>query len=597
MLILGLSSFKHDTAAALFKDGVIQAAVENDKLVRSHTTGVPEDAILFCLNKAGATWPDLDAVAVGTSPFQGWKRRSLLRARRLPSSPVASTYHGVNEVGVFARELNQLRMLRLNSGRSQVVNFDHHLSHAASAFFFSPFERALIITMDQEGDGLSATVCLGEGTRIRVLHKIPFPHSLAWIYSHVTRLLGFTPHHDEHKTQWLSLEGQPDFKQVFLDMLWNPGSHLPRLNQTYVNMAGRLTFSGRFYREIGSPDQKAALSDDQRRALASSIQAACCEIVGSMAEHFRKQLGVDKVCLAGGLFQNTLLVSSLEKRLGINQVFVPPAPGNSGCALGAGMLAWHDNAAGRARVPAVTQVYGGPSCNRSEIKDVLDNCKARYSLQITEERKIEIALQLLEAGKIVGWFQGSAEFGPRALGNRSLLASPWAAYVRENLNDYIKHREWFRPFAVAVPEEDCERYFECSQLCRSMNTLAWARSDNNVLPEGFLLPGNLVRLQVVQQQSNPLFWRLLKRFGERAPAPLLVNTSFNLFGEPLVVKPRDAVRSYFCSGIDALVIDNFVLTKAAASQVVDLAPSWRKKTAGPEPEIAHANPPRTISNV
>lgn len=195
---------------------------------------------------------------------------------------------------------------------------------------------------------------------------------------------------------------------------------------------------------------------------------------------------------------------------------------------------------------------------------MLDNCKARYSLQTTEERKLDATLQLLDAGKIVGWFQGPAEFGPRALGNRSLLASPWAAYVRENLNDYIKHREWFRPFALAVPEEDCSRYFECSRLCLSMNSLAWARPTANVLPEGFLLPGNLVRLHVVQQQSNPLLWRLLKRFGEQAPAPMLVNTSFNLFGEPLVVKPRDAVRSYFCSGIDALVIENFVLSKMAA---------------------------------
>ena len=164
-------------------------------------------------------------------------------------------------------------------------------------------------------------------------------------------------------------------------------------------------------------------------------------------------------------------------------------------------------------------------------------------------------------------FHGATEFGPRALGHRSLLASPWAPYVRENLNDYIKHREWFRPFALAVPEEDCDRYFEGSQLCQSMNSLASVRPDANILPEGFVLPGNFVRLQVVRQESNPLFWRLLKRFGETAPAPLLVNTSFNLFGEPLVVKPRDAMRSYFCSGIDALVIDNFVLSKSPAKSV------------------------------
>jgi len=568
MLILGLSSFKHDTAASLFEDGVIRAAIENDKLVRSHTTGVPENAIRFCLEKAGASWQDLDAVAVGNRPLKGWMRRSVARARLSPFSPVAAAYHEANELGGLARELNQLRMLRQSYGTpAKVFNFEHHSCHAANAFFLSPYERALILTMDEEGDGLSGTVAVGEGTHIRMLRTIPFPNSLAWIYSQITRLLGFTPHHDEHKTQWLSLEGEPVFKDVFLDMLRNPRNHLPRLNNGYLSVAGRLAFSSKFYRQVGLPDGRKDLNDDQRRTLASSLQHACTELVGSLVEYFCKQEGISQVCLSGGLFQNTLLVAMVEKRLGMNQVFVPPAPGNSGCALGAGLLVWHQQMR-KPRGPAVYQVYGGPACSRSEVKDVLDNCKARYSVHTTEERKLEATLQLLEAGKIVGWFQGATEFGPRALGNRSLLASPWAPYVRENLNDYIKHREWFRPFAVAVPEEDCARYFEGSDLCRSMNSLARTRPDADILPEGFLLPGNLVRLQVVQQQSNPLFWRLLKRFGEQAPAPLLVNTSFNLFGEPLVARPRDAVRSYFCSGIDALVIENFVLSKAATNHLV-----------------------------
>jgi len=571
MLILALSSFRHDTAAALFEDGVVKAAVENDKLARSQTSGVPDDAIRFCLEKSGARWQDLDAISAATEPFHGWMRRSLFRARRFPFSPVASAYHEANEAGGLAREMNQIRMLRLTCGEpSRVRTFDHHLSHAASAFFLSPFERALILTFDQEGDGISVTVSLGEGTQIRVLKRIPFPHSAAWIYSHVTRLLGFTPHKDEHKTQWLSLEGEPAFKSVFLEMLQDSKTRLPRLNSSYINLAGRLTFSEKFYRAVGVADSKSELTEDQRRALASSIQAACAEIVGTLAERYRAQLGVKNVCFAGGLFQNTLLVAALEKRLGLDQVYVPPAPGNSGGALGAGLLVWH-HTLNKPRHEAVYAVYGGPASGRSELKEVLDNCKARYSLHTTEERKLDAALQLLEGGKIVGWFQGRAEFGPRALGNRSLLASPWASYVRENLNDYIKHREWFRPFALAVPEEDCAQYFQSSSLCQSMNSLAWARPAAEVLPEGFVLPGGLVRLQVVRQQSNPLFWRLLKRFGEHAPAPLLVNTSFNLFGEPLVVKPRDAVRSYFCSGIDALLIDNFLLSKGAASTVFTAA--------------------------
>jgi carbamoyltransferase len=318
------------------------------------------------------------------------------------------------------------------------------------------------------------------------------------------------------------------------------------------------------------PSDRKQLSQEQRQALASSIQGACAEVIYSIVEELRGKLGIRKVCLGGGLFQNVVLVSSLERALGLEEVFVPPAPGNAGTALGAAYLAWHELFNQR-RIEPVSSVAWGPQFKRQHTKDVLENCKARYSLQNTDARGLEAANDLLQAGKIVGWFQGATEFGPRALGNRSLLASPWGPYVKENLNDYIKHREWFRPFAISVPKEDCAQYFEASSQCRFMNSLGWLRSGRSVLPESFLLPGQQVRLHIVERRSNPLFWRLLKRFGEQAPAPMLLNTSFNLFGEPLVVTPRDAVRSYFGSGIDALVIDHFVLSKAAMRMSSNLA--------------------------
>jgi carbamoyltransferase len=348
-------------------------------------------------------------------------------------------------------------------------------------------------------------------------------------------------------------------------MLRRAGSPLPRLNFAYFNrgLTGRVAFAEKFYHSLGMENRDAELADDQRRAIAASLQQACSEIVIDLVRHFSQSEGLRDVCLGGGLFLNPLLVSTAERQIGLNRVFVPPAPGNSGCAVGAATLLWYQEP-NRPRKAPRPGVYWGPGYSRSEIKDTLDNSKARYSLQITEERKIDAAVQLLHAGKIVAWYQGATEFGPRALGNRSVLASPWAPYVKENLNDYIKHREWFRPFALAVPEEDCARWFEASQACHYMNSLATALPVSEGLPEGFLLPGNRVRLHVVNREANPLFWRLLKRFGETAPAPILVNTSFNLFGEPLVVKPRDAMRSYFCSGIDALIIDNFVLSKGAA---------------------------------
>jgi len=570
VLILGLSPFRHHSSAVLLQDGVIRAAIENNKLSRSSSPGLPEEAIRFCLESVGARWSDLDAITVATRPLRAWLHRSGLGAKHCIGAPLAGAYYQAKEIGSLARDLKDLRILQQKDGiRSKTWYFDHHLCHAASAFFLSPFERALIITLDEDGDGDSGMIAIGRGKEIQLLQKISLANSLAHVYSDVTNLIGFLPHQEEQKTQWLSLEGEPAFKEIFVGMLRRSCSPLPCVDSSFVEkgFAKRLIFSHKLYRQTGIPSAPQLLSEDQRRGVASSIQAACAEVVSELAEDLCRQNEITEVCLAGGLFQNALLVASMEQTLGMNRLFVPPAPGNAGTAVGAAYLAWHQ-VFKKPRQEAVSQAYWGPKITGQEAKAVLDNCKSRYSLQNTEDRKLEAAIQLLNAGKIVAWAQGACEFGPRALGNRSVLASPWAPYVRENLNDYIKFREWFRPFALSVPEEDCSQYFDCSRLCRFMNSLGWVRPGKTCLPQGFLLPGGRVRLHIIERRSNPLFWRLLKRFGEQSRPPILVNTSFNLFGEPLVVTPRDAIRSYFCSGIDALVIDSFVLSKANSSYVL-----------------------------
>jgi carbamoyltransferase len=574
MRILGLSSFGHDTSAALLEDGAIRAVIEESKLSRQkEARGLPAAAMKFCLKQAGAGWESVDRVALTATPLRGWMRRSAAGARISPLDPVAAGHAQVREVGRLARELGYLRLLRHQAGArldKKIVNVGHHLSHAASAFFLSPYERALVITMDDEGDGRSGMIAIGEGTRLRTLRDIPYPHSLAWLYSRITEILGFVPHAEEHKTQWLSLGGEPQYREVFRDMLrQSPDSSL-RLDYSYLDhgVGDRFVLSSKFWQKAGlqrgaaglTAELTAELSEDQRRALAATVQQACAEKVGEIIESLRRQHNIHDVCLGGGLFNNSLLVASLEQNLGLDHVFVPPAPGNSGTALGAALyLQYHEQQMPRKQYRSTP--YWGPGYSRHEIKDVLDNCKARFSFQVMRERQTDQAVQLLLGGKIIGWFQGAAEFGPRALGNRSVLASPWAQYVKENLNDFIKHREWFRPFAVSVPIEDAPRYFECSQLCESMNSLARVRPGVEGLPEGLVLPGGLVRLHTVSKEANPALWDLLKRFGLQAPAPMLINTSFNLFGEPLVVSPLDAIRSYACSGIDALLMDNFLLTK------------------------------------
>jgi carbamoyltransferase len=564
--VLGLSALAHDPAAALLSDTGIAAAIEESKLLRQrHATGIPREAIRYCLERAGIAWRDVEWIALASRPRRAWLRHAWLRTRQAPRAPVASGYYQTKALGELGRELNNLRILAemLEAPGARVVALDHHLCHAASAFYASPFDRAAILTLDEQGDGQAGLLAAGEGTRIRALRAIPFPHSLGWVYSQVTDLLGFRPREEEHKTQWLGLEGEPAMEKVFLAMLRGGREPFPRLDRSYFKqgLAGRIAFSEKFYHEAGLDTRRPAeWSPDVRRALAASLQRACAVIACGLAQWLRRETRGDALCLAGGLFLNPLLVEALERESGFARVFVQPAAGNPGCALGAAWLTWHDRLR-RPRVAPMRDVYWGPRHASETVKQVLDNCKARYRLCSSETEKLEAALRLLAAGKIVAWHQGDAEFGPRALGHRSLLASPWAPFVLENLNEYVKHREAFRPFALAVPEEEAWRYFEASPAARFMASLARVRPEARELVRRFLLPGGRVRLHAVERAANPLLWRLLDAFGKGAPAPFLVNTSFNLFGEPLVVTPREAVRSFFCSGIDALVLGDFLLTK------------------------------------
>jgi carbamoyltransferase len=589
MYILGLSAMGHDSAAALLGDSGMVAAMEESKLARSRAIeGIPREAIRYCLERAGIGWRDVAHVAIASRPWRAWQRQAGFRARLVPLAPVSSGYFVNKASGELGRELNNVRIVRQMAGApdGRIGSLDHHLCHGASAFYASAFERALVVSLDEKGDGRAGFVGLGAGTGLREVSSLALPHSLAWVYSQVTKLLGFRPHGDEHKTQWLSLYGESggdaggapavmgaaDFRELFLEMLRREVRGPAHLHAKYFRpgYSGELSFTHEFYRRAGIAHEPAEdapetrVAEPLRAKIASGLQQACeiilCEWLARLREEYQER----SLCLAGGLFLNPLLVAAIEARAGFENVFVQPAAGNEGTALGAAWLVWHQQL-GQARMAAMAGPYWGPAYSNAEIKKVLENCKAAYHWCDSDEQKLGEAMRLLQAGKIVAWFQGAAEFGPRALGNRSLLASPWAPYAKENLNDYVKHRESFRPFALAIPEERCAEFFDCSPNGRFLTTMARANEAGRKLlaplPPGFLLPDGLVRLHVVHAADNLLFWKLLQRAGENAPAPILVNTSFNLFGEPLVVTPRDGVRSYFCSGADALLAGNFLLEK------------------------------------
>ena len=451
--------------------------------------------------------------------------------------------------------------LQLLRGGPRVARFAHHLCHAAGSYYTSGFDRALILSLDGGQSSQTGLLALGDSDEIEPLTPLKFPDSFGWFYSRITELAGFRPNRDEHKLQWLSKDGQPYFLESFRKLFSWKSSGLPVLNRRFFIFGpDRLArFSRSFYRELGLSSRATALPPEVKAHLARSAQDFLEESVLQLAANFHERAQTDSLCLAGGLFLNVFLVRALEKRGPFKNVYVQPVSGNAGTALGAAFLSRKKITGKSGRTPLRSLALGVQS-DSHESKAVLDNCKIVYRYLSGEEQILQESAQLLQSDKILAWCQGRSEFGHRALGQRSLLASPFAEYVVENINQFVKHREEFHPFALSVPAERAAEYFDASLNCRFMASIATLTRPVAGL-ERFAFLGNSVRVHLVEREVHPLFWRLLHKFGEAAPAPILVNTSFNLFGEPLVTSPRGAVRSFYCAGVDALAIGPFLLVK------------------------------------
>ncbi|HKW34984.1 MAG TPA: carbamoyltransferase C-terminal domain-containing protein [Candidatus Acidoferrum sp.] len=561
MLNLGIWAFGRDSSAVLVDDTSIVAAIEEEKLSRSAGTGgIPRLAVARCLEQANAEIQDVQITVFPLRPRITALREAGFHFRQGFSGGGPTAW--IQSLGQSLRQVGQLRqMSRLYGGSGSFLFLDHHLCHAASAYYTSPFERALVLTLDERGDSHSGSLYLGEGDELRPLQTIRFPNSLGWFFSRVTHLLGLRPRRDEHKVQWLSKDGQPDFVPALRKVFhWNADG-LPVLSKRYLGSGAHddATFSETILRELGLQAPAVASDPQLRASLARSARDVLEEIVLTVAERYRKQYSVDYLCVAGGLFLNVFLVRALETRSGFQQVYAQPVAGNSGTALGAALLA--RKRLGRPARQPLNHLYLGPGFPSGAIKAVLDNCKIIYKYPSGEEHLFAEAAHILLHDKIVAWFQGRTEFGHRALGNRSILASPFSEYVIENVNQYIKHREDFHPFAFSVPAEVAPHLFDCSTNCRFMASLGRLKPEAPSELQRFAFEGGQVRVHAVEREANPRFWRLIHKFGERAPAPVLFNTSFNLFGEPLVSDPREAIRSFYCAGIDALAIGDFLIVK------------------------------------
>jgi carbamoyltransferase len=518
MIVLGIGGLLGDAAAAILKDNELAAAIEESKLVRHRAqwreTGIlPERAINTCLDLACVKAAQVNQVAV---------------ARPIPRSE-----------GFYLQ-------LRASFPNSRIAVIDHQEAHAASAYFCSPFDEATVLTLDRGGDLRCGGRWRASGHQLTLEREHYSPDSIGDFYGRVTEFLGFAANADEHKVQWLSVAGDDRFRGLFAEIL-RVGDGGVRIDRQYFSTerVSHGGFNAAFYERLGLKEQ-AAVPESLKVHIASGLQRAVEDAVIRLAGE-----GTN-LCLAGGLGLNALLVSALEHRGGFKNVFVQPVAGNAGTALGAIL---HER---RARLNTLAL---GPAFSAAETKQVVENCKLRFRYLVTTDEVIDAAVGQLNDSKIVAWMQGRMEFGSRALGNRSILASPLDPYSTENLNIFIKHREPFRKFAASVPAELASEYFEVGPNARWLATVGRVRPAHREKFASAALADDLIRVHTVDRDENPLYWRLLHAAGKSTGLPVLYNTSFNLFGEPLVCTPRDAVRSFYSSGIDAMLVGNFFLQK------------------------------------
>lgn len=556
MHILGLSCFYHDSAACLIKDGVILAACQEERFSRiKHDWRFPEESIRYCLREAGISVSGLDCVAFYEKP--------LLKFERVMETFLATAPRGARAfLDTIPSWLKQKLWLphiieKTFGYQGTVLYFSHHVAHGASAFFASPFDEAAVLTIDGVGEWSTASFGHAGNGNLTLTHEMRFPHSLGLLYSAFTAYLGFKVNNDEYKVMGMAPYGRPAHADLILNRLLDlkPDGSV-RLNLEYFSFQfGKNMFDARKFSRLFGINPRNANSEirQEHYDLAASIQRVTETAVLRMAIHVHGQTGLDRLCLAGGVALNSVANGRLLREGPFRELFIQPAAGDAGGAAGAAYAAYHLHFNRRDRHPLV-HPYLGPSYGEQAIRFALMQSGLRYEY-LPERELLNTTARLLSEGKITGWFQGRMEYGPRALGNRSILADPRRPEMKDIINRKIKFREAFRPFAPAVPLESAAEYFQLD--CPSPYMLMTAPVRTDRIPAVTHVDGS-ARVQTVERDTNPLFHGLLTEFGMLTGVPVLLNTSLNILGEPIAMKPPDAIRCLTESGMDCLVLGNYL---------------------------------------
>jgi len=590
--ILGISAFYHDSAAALVVDGEIVAAAQEERFTRKkHDPGYPQKAIEYVLAAADITIGQVDHVVFYDKPF--------LKFERLLETHVAFAPRGFRQFGmampVWLREklflkgqlLKELQKMDDNFASEKLLFSEHHFSHAASAFYPSPFEKAVVLTLDGVGEWATTTVAIGRGNKLDIVKEIHFPHSLGLLYSAFTYYTGFRVNSGEYKVMGLAPYGEPKYKDLILENLIDlkeDGSF--RLDQSYFNYATGLTmtnkkFSDLFGEPVRKPDSDPLTQFHMN--IAASVQAVTEEVVLRVTRSLAAEYKISNLCLAGGVALNCVANGKVLRDKAFEKIWIQPAAGDAGGALGAALATWHQELGHPRKVlpkDSMRGSYLGPDYSQHSIEEELDRCGAKYG-SVSEEEMLEQTAEALAAGKAVGWFQGRMEFGPRALGARSILGDPRSETMQRTLNLKVKYRESFRPFAPSVLREDVADWFEFDgdspymllvdgvkrERRRAMNSdeeALFGIDKLNIRRSEIPAVTHVdysARIQTVHRETNPKYHALISRFKEKTGCAVVVNTSFNVRGEPIVCTPEDAFHCFMGTDIDLLVVGNCLIRK------------------------------------
>jgi len=591
MNILGISCYYHDAAVALLRDGQLVAAAEEERFTRvKHDYNFPKNAIQFCLDTAGLQGKDIDYVAFFEKPFRKFDRILMTVLQTYPQS------YKVFRESMITWMIDKLWVgatiaAELGIPKDRVLFCEHHLSHAASAFLCSPFDESAILTVDGVGEWVTGTWGTGRGNQIDLRKQMVFPHSLGLLYSAFTAFLGFEVNEGEYKVMGMAPYGQPRY----VDKVWklikqdDDGSFYLDMDYFCFHHSTDKTYTHRFVELFGEPRPPKMLFftadsgfptyfgeppanfnelcklNQHYADIAASIQKVTEEVLLGMARHIQKETGMKRLCIAGGVGLNSVANHRILRETAFEELFVQPSAGDGGGALGAAL--WADNMLlGNPRRFRMDHAYWGKSYEPSEIREFLDQNRIPYQYVENDDRLMDQVVDHLQGGKVIGWFQGRFEWGPRALGNRSILADPRNPQMKDIVNTKIKFREPYRPFAPSVLAECAEKYFDLPNAvhhypARYMLYVVPVRTcKQSQLPAITHVDGT-GRLQTVFRDANPRYYQLIERFAQATGMPALLNTSFNLKGEPIVTTPANAFSTFSKSEMDTLVLGNFIVEK------------------------------------